>query len=202
MKSFVIYIAFLFFGQHCFAQGDFTGIVKYRLSVLGGTDKNTDSMCVVFDKDRVLVILYLPDGNKVSERKFIDDFKDNKTYRLDPDKQTYETDSLKKGDAYTFIIANSIGAVNNELCMKYKAKLEDKDKSQVTAAECLASINFRSPIQNYSFLGVQPMIVDNRIVMDYTVMRSNGSTPTITVYDIRRMDDVSKYFDLWGYIPK
>ncbi|MFT3912171.1 MAG: hypothetical protein QM737_22280 [Ferruginibacter sp.] len=184
-----------------FAQGNFIGIAKYKLGVLGGTDTNTDSMTVVFDQQRIAVILYIPDGNKISQKIFIDDLKANKSYRLDADKLTYEADSLKTATAYKFINSNSIGyAVNNELCFRYKADLSGTDKTNITSAECLGSINYsNSFINNYSFLGVQPIIVDNRVVMDFTVVNSNGTKPTITVSDIRRMDNVDKYFDLAGY---
>lgn len=184
-----------------FAQSNFTGIAKYKLGVLGSADSNTDSMSVVFDQERIAVILYIPDGNSVSQRIFIDDLKEHKSYRLDPDKHTYEVDSLKTTMMYKFINTNSIGyAVNNELCFRYKAELSGTDKTNITSAECLGGINYRnSLIKEYSFLGVQPIIVDNRIVMDFTVMNSNGTKPTITVSDIRKMDNVEKYFDLLGY---
>lgn len=200
MKRFIVYLVFLFIAETAAAQSDFIGIAKYKLAVLGGTDSNTDSMSVVFDKERIMVILYIPDGNKVAEKLFIDDFKEQKSYRVDKDKGTYEVDSLKTMEGYEFKNSNSIGAVNNELCMRYKADLNDKDKSQVAAAECLAAINYRKPaIKDYSFLGVQPIIVDNRIVMDFTVNKTNGTKPNITVSAIRALENVDKYFDLWGY---
>ena len=201
IKKLIPHIFLLLIGNIGFAQGNFTGIAKYRLAVLGSTDSNTDSMTVVFDQQRIAVILYIPDGNKISQKIFIDDLKANKSYRLDPDKHTYEVDSLKTTTAYKFVNSNSIGAaVNNELCFRYRADLNGTDKTNITSAECLAGINYRnSLINDYSFLGVQPIIVDNRVVMDFTVVNSNGTRPTITVSDIRRMDNVDQYFDLAGY---
>jgi hypothetical protein len=200
MKRIIIYLLLIFTCNACCAQSDFIGIVKYKLAVLGGTDTNTDSMSVVFDKERVMVILYLPDGNKISQQLFLDDFKQNKSYRIDKDKHTYQVDSLRTAIGYEFKNSNSIGAVNNALCMRYKADLTGKDKSQVSAAECLAAIDYRkSSIKDYSFLGVQPIVVDNRIVMDFTVNKTNGTRPNITVSDIRKMDNVETYFDLKNY---
>lgn len=200
MKQIVIYLFLLLVCNNGVAQNDFTGIVKYKLSVLGSTDTNTDSMSVIFDKDRVMIILYLPDGNKISEKIFVDNFKERKSYRIDPEKKEYQVDTLKAATGYEFINDNSIGAVNNELCIRYKADLNGRDKSDVFAAECLAAINYRNSfIKNYSFLGVQPVIVDNRIVMDFVVNRTNGTRPDITVYNIRKIENVTEYFSLDGY---
>jgi hypothetical protein len=183
------------------AQRDFTGMARYKLGVSGGTDSNTDSMAVIFDKDRVMVILYIPDGKRVSEKIFIDDFKQKKSFRVDKDKHTYEVDTLKTATGYEFVNSNAIGyAVNNELCFRYRAKLTDEDKTTTSSAECLGSLNYMtSIIKDYSFLGVQPIIVDNRIVMDLTVIKKNGTKPVITISNIRKMDNVDSYFDLWGY---
>lgn len=200
MKNFITYLFLFFCSGRVVAQNDFIGVAKYKLSVSGSDDTNTDSMSIIFDKERVMVILYIPDSNKVAEKIFIDDFSENKSMTVDRAKQAYKVDSLKTNTNYNFVNDYSIGAVNNELCLRYKAKLSDGDKSSVTAAECLAGINFRnSAIKDYFFLGVQPVIVDNRIVMDYTVTQTNGTRPRIVIYDITKMDNVDKYFDLWGY---
>ncbi|MEO8769862.1 MAG: hypothetical protein ABI402_07250 [Ferruginibacter sp.] len=201
MKQIIIYILLLLICNSSFAQNSFTGIAKYKLGVVGGTDTNTDSMAVVFDKNRVMIILYLPDGNKVSEKRFIDDFIQKKSFRVDRDKRSYEVDTLKSATAYEFVNSNGIGAaVNNELCFRYKAKLTSADKTTTASAECLGSLNYMtSSIKDYSFLGVQPIIVDNRIVMDFTVIKTNGTKPSITISNIRRIDNVDSYFDLWGY---
>ncbi|MEO6671628.1 MAG: hypothetical protein ABIN36_19245 [Ferruginibacter sp.] len=201
MKQILIYISLSLICCNSFAQNGFTGIAKYKLGVLGGTDSNTDSMAVVFDKYRVMIILYIPDSNKVSEKIFIDDFIQKKSFRVDKVKQTYAVDTLKAVTAYEFINANAIGyAAKNELCFRYKAKLTDADKQTTFSAECLGSLNYMTPtIKDYSFLGVQPIIVDNRIVMDFTVFKKNGTKPIITISNIRKLENVDSYFDLWGY---
>ncbi len=200
MKKTLLGIGLLLGCFSAIAQNDFKGIVKYKLSVEGGSDRNTDSMMVIFDGERVLVTLYLPDSNKVTEKIFIDDFGEKKSYKIDRSKFTYEEDSLKNRSDYQFINNNSIGAVNNELCMRYKANPKFLDNATIAGAECLASINFRnSYISNYSFLGVQPLIVDNRIVLDFTVFKTNGTRPVVTVYEIKKLENTDSYFDFWGY---
>ena len=117
------------------------------------------------------------------------------------EKSNYSVDSLKLFNPFKFINSNSIGQVDRELCIRYQADLSGTDKTFVTSAECLAAINYRnSSIKEYSFLGVQPMIVDNRIVMDLLVTRPDGTKSSITASDIRRMDNVESYFDFWEYI--
>jgi hypothetical protein len=200
MKKTFIYILFLLVSKTSLSQ-DFTGIIKYKLSVTGSTVNNTDSMSVVFDKSRIMVVLYIPDSQQVSEKIFIDDFKQNKSYRLDAVKHTYEVDTLKKISTYVFINSNSVGAaVNNELCIKYRADMKDKGKASVSGVQCLGGINYRnSNIKNYAFLGVQPLIVDNRIVMDFEEDQSDGRKAKTTATDIRKIDNVDRYFSLDGY---
>lgn len=201
MKQLFIYIFFSLFYSSGFAQDDFIGIVKYKLSVLGSQGGNTDSMAVIFDRQRVMVILYLPDSNRVVEKVFLDDLLERKSYKIDREKSNYSVDSLKSSKAYEFINSNSIGQVNRELCIRYHADLGKVVKSYVTSAECLAAINYRkSFIKDYSFLGVQPMIVDNRVVLELLVTRSDGTKSTIAASDIRKLDNVESYFDLWEYI--
>src|SRR6186713_3208327 len=107
MKNLFISILSLLAYKTGFSQ-DFTGIIKYNLSVTGSTVNNTDSMSVIFDKTRVMVILYIPNGQKVAEKIFIDDFKQNKSYRLEPEKHTYEVDTLRKIATYVFVNSNSV----------------------------------------------------------------------------------------------
>lgn len=182
------------------AQTDFVGVVRYTLGTPGVADAPTDSMTVVFDKMRIMVILYIPDDNKIIEKIFVDDLTENKSYKIDKEKKIYSIDSLSLANPYEFKNTNSLGQVRNELCLRYKANMEYKDKSSATAAECLGAINFmKSGIKDYSFLGVQPLIVDNRIVMDLTVTKSNGSRSSITVSGIETKDNVDSYFDFWGF---
>src|SRR4051812_5927202 len=101
MKQLII-CSLLLISNASFGQNDFTGIAKYKLTVLGSTDGHTDSMSIIFDKERVMVILYLPGENKISEKIFIDDFKEKKSYQVDPEKHTYQADSLKTANAYDF----------------------------------------------------------------------------------------------------
>lgn len=201
MKKLFVYVLFSLFYSTGFAQNDFIGSVKYKLSILGSQDRNTDSMAVIFDRQRIMIILYLPDSNRVVEKVFMDDLQEKKSYKIDREKSNYSVDSLKLFNPFKFINSNSIGQVDRELCIRYHADLSGADKTYVTSAECLAAINYRnSAIKEYSFLGVQPMIVDNRIVMDLLVRRPDGTKSTITAYDIRRMDNVESYFDFWEYI--
>lgn len=200
MKKTLFSICLLLAFYSVVAQNDFKGIITYKLSVEGGSDNNTDSMSVIFSGEKVAVILYLPDSNKVIEKIFIDDFSEKKSYKIDRSKFTYEEDSLNTRNDYQFINDNSIGAVNNELCMRYKANPKLLDKTTLLGAECLASINFRNSfISNYSFLGVQPLIVDNRIVLDFTVFNINGTRSIVTLSVIKKLDNTDSYFDFWGY---
>jgi hypothetical protein len=62
MKQFLIHLLLLLISGIAVGQNDFTGIAKYRISVEGKANANTDSMTVIFDKQRIKVILYIRDS--------------------------------------------------------------------------------------------------------------------------------------------
>lgn len=182
------------------AQSDFIGIIRYKLFVAGSANPNTDSMTVIFDKYRVKVILYLPDSNKVLEKVFIDDIAEKKSYRVDPQNRSFEVDTLKLSHGPAFVNTNSIGAVNRDLCIRYSADMKDADITHTRAIECLAGIDYRNSfIDYYSFFGVQPLIVDNRLVLELVTTSADGSKPTVTATSIQKLSNVDPFFDLWGY---
>lgn len=179
---------------------DFRGEIRYNLSVLGGTSTTKDSMVVLIDGQKILVKLFLPDSTGVSETVFIDDLEKKRTYRIEKKTGLYYVDTLRVHAALSFSNIYSLGAVNRELCLRYVANLEGTDKINMMSAECLAAINYRTEqIIFYSFLGVQPVVVDNRIVMEYNVTRPDGSISNVTVTSIRKVDSLEAQFDLSSY---
>lgn len=203
MKCFLFCVLFILLSCAAPAQNDFRGIVKYIITSEGNNNPVTDSMSVVFSKQKVRVILYLqrPNSNgTIAEKSFIDDFSLQKSMALDEESKTYKTDNLKTSGKYEFINTGKIGAVNNMLCFEYKADSTNFNRSQISSADCLASIDYRnSSVSNYFFLGIQPVIIDNRIVMDFIVTQPDGVRQRIYVSGIRKMDDVESYFDLSAY---
>lgn len=203
MKQLTLLIALLALSWYSMAQKSFTGVVKYKLTVEGTSKPRTDSMTVIFDKSRVKVIMYIPDLKNywfVEERVFIDDFNSHKTYTFSAETETYQEDSLKMGPVYEFINSNKYGAAGPFLGFTFKAKLNPTPESIIKKAECLASIDFYVPSLNqYSFLGYQPIIVDNRLVLDYTITQTNGTRPRVYVSEILPMDNVDSYFNIEGF---
>ena len=65
MKKIIASLLLSFFVSSIMAQTDFVGVVRYTLGTPGVADAPTDSMTVVFDKMRIMVILYIPDDNKI-----------------------------------------------------------------------------------------------------------------------------------------
>ena len=186
------------------AQNDFIGIAKYKITAEGGANPVTDSMSIIFDRQKVKIILYLPPLSKrdrVSERIFIDDFTTKKSMVINTETKTYTVDALKTGASYDFFNTSKIAAANNNLlCFQYVADSNKINRSTVLRAECLASIDYRnSLINNYFFLGVQPVIIDNRLVMDFTVTQVDGIKQKIFISDIKKMDNVDSYFTLDRY---
>ena len=196
----------LFLLAYCLAvaQNDFIGIAKYKITVEGSSNPITDSMSVIFSRQKVKVILYLPaltDSGSVSEKIFIDDFGIKKSIALDTESKTYKTDTLNSSAKYDFSNTQKVAASsNNLLCFLYTADSTKIDRSGILTVDCLASIDYRnSLISNYSFLGIQPIIIDNRIVMDFIITQTDGIKQRIYIFDIKRMEDVEPYFNLNGY---
>lgn len=205
MRSIIISILFVFIVHNGYAQSSFTGLVKYHITVEGMDNAPTDSMMVVFDKDRVRVVMYLPDladPQKVDERSFIDDFENKISYVITESAKSYKEDSLKTESMYVFTNTQRYGTVGRYLCFDYKAK-PASPTGEIPKTSCLCSIDYLyTGIKDYSFLGYQPIVIDNRIVLDYTVTQSNGTKPKVYATDIIPMTNVEKYFNIEWYIKK
>lgn len=192
----------VFFSLNLSAQKSFTGIAKYKMTVDGSPDARADTMAVIFGKDKIKVILYLPSTGPWSppaEKPFIDNFTAQTSMAIEPDSGTYTVSPLKATENNAYVNTHSFAANRNFLCLIYKADTSTLNRSAIISAECLGSIDFNyEPVKNYSFLGVQPIVVDNRIVMEYVVKQANGLKPRVTLYDIKKMDDTESYFNVEG----
>jgi hypothetical protein len=186
-----------------FAQKDFIGIARYRMTVEGDSAKRTDSMAVIFGKNQIKIILFIPDENNWGiprEKIFIDDFNTQKTIDIDSDNGTFRSSPMKTDSSFEFINTNRYGACNRYLCLVYEPPARRSGHMNRNRMECLASIDFFKPsIKNYFFLGVQPIIIDNRIVMDYLVTQPDGLKPKVGLYRIEKMENTDKYFNLDGF---
>ncbi len=204
MKYLIVYFFYLLTCCSATAQNTFVGIAKYKITVEGTRNSVTDSMAVIFGKQKVKIILYLPDLNRqghVAEKVFIDDFAAQKSLVLNSDDKTYRSSALNKSAKYDFRNTGVIAISNDDLlCFQYKADSTKFDKSKVAGVECLGSIEYKSPlVNNYYFLGFQPIIIDKRIVTDFIVMQPNAVKQRIYISEINEMDNVDSYFSLAGY---
>lgn len=206
MNQFILYLMVLLAGYSARAQNDFTGIAKYKITAEGNNNPVTDSMSVIFSHQKVKAILYLPDVShpgKVVEKSFIDDFSAKKSIELNAQEMTYKTDTLKTGNRYSFVNTMKIGVShNNMLCFQYNADSTHFDTLKIRSAYCLGSIEYQNSfIKNYFFLGIQPLIIDNRIVMDFIITKPGGIKQKIYISDIKKTEDVERYFNLKGFTP-
>lgn len=202
MKHWIFSFVLLLYCSMTFAQQDFTGMAKYIMTVEGDSTHRKDSMAVIFGKDKIKIILYMPNTNNWGvpyEKIFIDDFTSQSTLDIDSEKGTYSVIPLKCTALYEFVNTNRFDAVRRFLCMSYEADPLKIDKTVAMRATCLGSIDYFKPtIKNYFFLGVQPLVIDNRIVMDFKVTQPNGLKPRVYLYDLQKIDDTAPYFNLDG----
>jgi hypothetical protein len=71
------------------------------------------------------------------------------------------------------------------------------------STECFAGIDFRyDDIKNYFFYGVQPIIIDNRIVLEYRVYQNNGMIQKVELTEINKLAETTSYFNMEGLTEK
>ena len=204
MKRIVLVcLFFISFINISLSQKSFIGVAKYKMKVEGATNNNTDSMKVVFGKDKIMTIFYLPaaeNSDKPKESIYIDDFASNTTTEINKETMTYSVTPLNNKEEYQFMKTNKFNAVQNNICITYLVDSTKMDREKYKKIYCLASVDYSYYEKtNYFFYGVQPIIIDNRIVFDYTIEQKDGQKPKVFLYDIQKMDDVESYFSLWGY---
>lgn len=183
--------------SQAYSQKTFVGVVKYKITVEGSTENKTDSMMLVFDTNRVKIVMYLPDLKSMwyaEEREFVDDFIANRSYKLSPDKKV-ETDSLKSSSIYVFRNTNRYGSVNNRLGFVYEVDPKTLSGQDIRKVQCVSSLEYFYPVRpDYAFLGYQPVVVDGRLVLDYTITQANGNRPRVYADQVIPMDNVARYF--------
>ncbi len=207
MKSgLLMFLLGFFFFNNVMAQQSFVGIAKYKMTVIGATDSRTDSMKVVFGNNKIKTVFYLPssvDNNKVITKSYIDNFTDNTTTDIDDEAKTYSMSALNRDQLYKFTNTNKFDAVENKLCFIFNADKADFDNNKFQKIECLASVDFLyRGVLNYFFYGIQPMVIDNRIVFDFTTTEKDGRKSKIFIYEITPLEDVETEFSVKGLNAK
>ena len=207
MKSGILmFLLGVFFFNNVMAQQSFVGIAKYKMTVIGASDSRTDSMKVVFGNNKIKTVFYLPsskDNNKVITKSYIDNFTDNTTTDIDDEANTFSISALNKDQLYKFINTNKFDAVDNKLCFIFNSDKADFDNNKYQKIDCLASVDFLyRGILNYFFYGIQPIVIDNRIVFDFTTTEKDGRKSKIFLYEITPLEDVETEFSLKGLNAK
>jgi hypothetical protein len=203
MKPALIFCLLFFVSVAAFAQTEFIGIIKYKMTVVGGDEQHPDSMQIVFDKSRLMISLYMPDQEKPGGKylfSMIEDFAAKREYILDEPTKSYKNDSMLVQTTLHFIDTKKMGLIKGFTCFYYKADSSTIDSSKITNAECMASIDHtKKDINNFMFMSMQPVIVDNRIVLDFLATEPDGTQPRIFVSELIAKTNVEEYFDLSKY---
>jgi len=203
MKSeLLIFLLGFFFLNNVIAQQSFVGIAKYKMTVIGASDSRTDSMKVVFGNNKIKTVFYLPsskENNTVITKSYIDNFSDNTTTDIDDESKTYAQSTLNRDQRYRFVNTNKFEMVEKKICKTYDADKADFDNNKYQKIECLASVDFLyRGILNYFFYGIQPIVIDNRIVFDFTTTEKDGKKSKIFLYEIKALEDVEAEFSIKG----
>ncbi len=184
------------------AQKVFTGVVKYKMSVLGGDEKKADSMRIVFDTNRIMATLYVPSEQKrgtIEEMGILVDFKTHKQYYIDNVGKTYQEQPFGT-PRFRFLNTEKIAMSNGAICFHYKADSNGIDKTKMLKADCLASIDHtNAQIGNFWLMDIFPIVIEGKLVLDFIIKEPDGSQPRVYAATINRDENVKAYFDLTGY---
>ncbi|HCY90444.1 MAG TPA: hypothetical protein DHV17_09325 [Chitinophagaceae bacterium] len=185
------------------AQKDFTGLIKYKLTVEGSPESRTDSMFVWIDGMRARLQMFLPGdsaGSPPKEIVYVEDLASGRSLRIDPATKTFVEDSVRMSRVYPFRNTNRYGMVERWLSFVYQAP---PDSKSIKSVECQGSIEYmHAAMTDYAFLGYQPVIVDGRLVLDFSITKMDGTKPRVYAYEIQRITNVSQLFNLEGYTKK
>ncbi len=179
----------------------FIGVIKYRMTSDDPSDK--DSVFIVFGETQIRVIIFIPGyrADQVFERTMIANVKDSTFFELDTRKKTYKTEklSLRNGGTELEVApTKKTMPILNFTCPEFKGKMTTAD-GEVAEAACLLS-NQHSFIaaMDYSFLGIQPIVMGYKIVLGFRTKSAENENTYIMAYKIEK-GNVDSYFDLTGY---
>lgn len=179
----------------------FTGVIKYMMTLDEPSDK--DSVFIVFGETRISVIMFIPGyrADQVFERSMIANFKDSTFWDLDTKNKTYKTEKLSVrngGTEYSLIPTKKTMNILNFICPENKGEMKTKD-GEVSEAVCLLS-NQHSFIASidYSFLGIQPIVIGYKIALGFRTKSADNENTYIMAYKIEP-GNTDTYFDLAGY---
>lgn len=179
----------------------FTGIIKYHMTSDDPYDR--DSIFIVFGETQIRVIMFIPGSreNQVIERSVITNFADSSVIELDSRKDTYKKQKLadkNKGTELSVIPDKKKGQILNFTCQEFKGEMKTSD-GEVYESACLVSSKHSYIATNdYNFLGIQPLVMSNKIVLGFRTKSSDNENTYIVAYKIEP-GNPDQYFDLSKY---
>jgi hypothetical protein len=131
----------------------------------------------------------------------LDDFKNKQQFEVDEDNFTYTQIPFMVSPAdYRFKNTGQYDAVINKLCLQYAADSISPSKANVKKAICNASIDWGfHAIDNYSYLGVMPLVVDNRLVLSADEFLKDGKVAKVYMTTAEERRSTEESFNLMEY---
>jgi len=179
----------------------FIGVIKYNMTSDDPSDK--DSVFIVFGETQIRIIIFIPGyrEDQVFERTMIANMQDSTFIELDTKKKTYKTEKLSvrnEGTELTLSPTKKTMVIKNIVCPEYKGEMKTKD-GEVAEAACLVSNqHYFNAAADFSFLGIQPIVMGYKIVLGFRTKSADNENTYIMAYKIEP-GNVDSYFDLSGY---
>lgn len=185
------------------AQKEFIGMASYRLTVVGADQKSEDSMNIVFDRGRLKIMLHMADQEHpgaMYTSTIIEDFTNKTEYVVDEQTKTYKADTFIYLSGLHFHDTNKPDIINGIKCTKFMADTASIDKAIMRNAGCMVSQeHLKSGISEFVFMNMQPVIINNRLVIDFLAEDNDGLQPRIYIQNLTELPSVEAYFSLAGY---
>jgi len=201
MKRFLLMAVFLL-QLTCMKAQFFTGIIKYRILNESAGKTYTDSMMVVFGKKQIKLVFYEPADSKspkIITRSSIEDFSQGMHIDLSADGRSYHESTMAIKQLVHYENKYQYQAVDNHLCLNYLADKTAPGRIATLKEEALCGIDYMiEGVKDFSFMGVQPVVLDGRAVLEYRSFQKDGKKLTLTITDIIPIKNTASYFELWG----
>lgn len=200
MKHFILAIFYLVTMHTVLAQ-HFSGVIRYQIKNEYNGLSNIDSMMVVYGDKQIRVTFYEKDNatKKIISNSFIEDFDQKLHIELSPEGRSYHVSPLELKQSVLYKNTYKYEAVDNQLCLNYQATYSSGSNVSMNKEEALCGINYMfNGVSNYYYWGVQPIVVEDRIVLEYRALQKDGKKLTISVMEAIPLKNTSSYFELWG----
>lgn len=182
----------------------FTGVIKYRISTDDPADN--DSMYIIFSDTRIRVTMFLPTSKPdvIYENTMIANIADSSLTIVDKTTRSYRVEKWDARNAGTELSLNykkKNGQILKFFCREFSGEMKTPDGETFEAAALVSNQHSFINLEDYTFLNIQPVVLDYKIVLAWRTKTSANENTYIVAYKIEP-GNTDAWFDLTGLTRK